>query len=269
MDAPVTMPSVNTLRGLWRRSLIAWPDGRRDTSTSVHWLQGPSLYIDLRCPAFRPDMAWAGCLADMGWDELRWLARQEGFAGRLGFDGDAFEWERAIDFQPSAPTADAGRLWFENGMMIEEGRDTPYIEHWHSEGGGEPCAALHLHERRGGMEAFVVRVGDAFMYARGRTAQLPEGETLSHCLARCRSIGEARALLDFEISFGRVGPSYWTIERSSLPFREAHPFKFRTTGDRLRSPDVSREGIPLFREWTIIEAEGDLDAIVAPVTAPT
>ncbi|MGE4059217.1 MAG: hypothetical protein AB7E69_10165 [Sphingomonadales bacterium] len=261
----MNIPALSDLRGLWRRSLILWPDGRRDTTTSVHWLQGPSLFVDFRCPAWRPDMTWARCLGDMGWHELGWLARQEGFAGRLDFDGHAHEWLRDMDFQPASAVPDAGRLRLVGDMMIEEGIASRYVEHWHREGEAAPCAALRLKERRGDAVAIVVRVGDAFMYARGRTARLPAGETLSHCLARCRSIGEARALLDFEISFGIASPPLWTITRSSLPFREDHPFQLRSVhgSKRLRSPDVTTEGIPRFREWTILEAEGDMDAIVA------
>jgi hypothetical protein len=43
-----------TLTGLWRRSLIIWPDGRRDETTDVAWLQGERASIDLRQPAGLP-----------------------------------------------------------------------------------------------------------------------------------------------------------------------------------------------------------------------
>jgi hypothetical protein len=34
------MPAVAELRGLWQRSLIVLPDGGRDATTEVRWLQG-------------------------------------------------------------------------------------------------------------------------------------------------------------------------------------------------------------------------------------
>jgi hypothetical protein len=40
--------TLNDLPGVWRRSLLAWPDGTRDTTTTVLWVQGPTLYADLR-----------------------------------------------------------------------------------------------------------------------------------------------------------------------------------------------------------------------------
>ena len=50
-------PTIAALAGLWRRSLIMWPDGRRDTTTWVNWLQGGKSYIDLRQPRGRPDFS--------------------------------------------------------------------------------------------------------------------------------------------------------------------------------------------------------------------
>ena len=57
LDATLPEPSLETMPGLWRRSLIAWPDGRRDTTSFVNWLQGPGLYLDLRQPEGRPDFS--------------------------------------------------------------------------------------------------------------------------------------------------------------------------------------------------------------------
>ena len=53
------MIGLRDVCGLWRRTLIAWPDGRTDAETEVFWLQGPRHYADLRVPAGRPPCA--GC----------------------------------------------------------------------------------------------------------------------------------------------------------------------------------------------------------------
>ena len=51
--------------GLWRRLLIALPGEPVDTLTRVDWLQGPSLYVDLRQPAGLAGRVHARCLAEL------------------------------------------------------------------------------------------------------------------------------------------------------------------------------------------------------------
>jgi hypothetical protein len=252
----------------WRRSLIVWPDGRRDDTSAVDWLQGPTLYIDLRCPADRPDFATTPRLDDLGWNAVTWLARQEGFAGRLQFDGECFEWERVIDYQPKSVAPDIGRLWLENGVMIEQGRDIPYVEHWHRQDGARaPCAAVRLRQQGQDSEGFIVRLGQTFMYARARTVATQAGLSLSECVTRARSLTDARALIDCEISIGRIEPSGWIITRSTLPFRERQQLTIAApvSRERLRTTDIAASGDVTVRDWDILEAEGDVQAIVPPV----
>jgi hypothetical protein len=42
------MPSMADLRDLWQRSMIARPDGRRETRTELRRLQGLCAYADAR-----------------------------------------------------------------------------------------------------------------------------------------------------------------------------------------------------------------------------
>jgi hypothetical protein len=72
------MPSVADLRGLWQRSMIAWPDGRRDDTTEVRWLQGLCADADLRRPSPIADFSHVYGRADLSLDECAWLARQQG-----------------------------------------------------------------------------------------------------------------------------------------------------------------------------------------------
>lgn len=242
MTAPVGLAD---LPGLWRRPLIAWPDGRRDEATEVYWLQGPSLYADVRVPPGRPDFSGATTLNDLDWPHIRWLATQEGFAGRLTFDGAYFAWQRALDFQPSAATPDAGRLWFADGMMIEEGRYLPYIEHWHRDGAvPDPCAAVELINAATGQSAILVRAGAWLMLARGRSGVLPPGGSLQECVDTV-PIEQARKLIDFEISIAAQSAEGWRIVKSSLPFRES------------RLLDIAK----LARDWRIVASEGNAAAI--------
>ncbi|PWR25658.1 hypothetical protein DKG74_01460 [Zavarzinia aquatilis] len=263
MEAAVV--SVATLRGLWQRSLIAWPDGLRDTTTSVYWLQGPSFYADLRQPAGRPDLSGIRCLDDLDREGLMWLAGQEGFAGELTFDGTCFEWARALDFQPKSPYSDCGFLHFEGDVLVERGRDVAYVEHWHR--GPEatlPSCAVRLTEAGGRRAAFLVRAGDQFMFARDRATPLPEADSLADIVKAAPDMAHARDLLDCELSFGHVGDDGWLITRSSLPYREGMGLAPVTGhgGALLLTADVARDGTPISREWQIEALQGVLTDLV-------
>ncbi|MFN8074069.1 MAG: hypothetical protein U0Q15_01455 [Kineosporiaceae bacterium] len=131
--------------GPLRRSLIVRADGTRDTTTAVTWLQGPTLYVDLRLPAGDPH------------------AVIEGFAGRFTVDGDRALWTRAIDVHPAGPDPDEGRLYPHPdlpGVLVEDGVHDPYVEHWHLPHAtpAPPAGALVAVDDAGHL-AVVVRVG--------------------------------------------------------------------------------------------------------------
>ncbi len=116
------MTQVHEVRGVWRRSLLLRPDGTRDTTGFVVWMQGTRHFVDLRQPADRPRFDGPDNLTA---PQLAWLARQEGFAGELVQDGEFVEWRRALDFQPPSGSPDSARLWFEGATLVEEGRHAP------------------------------------------------------------------------------------------------------------------------------------------------
>jgi len=66
-------PKIQDLQGLWRRSLIAWPNGVDDT-TEVRWLQGTEVYVDLRQPAGLPDFVGRRGIAHLSMADCRALA---------------------------------------------------------------------------------------------------------------------------------------------------------------------------------------------------
>lgn len=255
------MLQIESLRGLWRRSLIFWSDGRRDTETDVAWLQGPSYYADLRQPAGRPDFQGVAGLRHMTEAHVAWAARQEGFAGQLRRDGVFFEWQRAVDFQPVSGQPDSGLLRIHDGILIEEGRYVPYVEHWHR--GAEartPCVALRLRDCQAGCEGVLVRVGHTFMYVRGRAAALPPGMPLTHTIAGAASLQAAQDLIDCEISIGGIGPAGWIIRRSTLPFNEGLrllPSNARDCSVKFLTADLTPGGAGATREWDILDIEGD------------
>lgn len=257
-------PSLETLPGLWSRSLIAWPDGRRDTTTWVNWLQGPGLYLDLRQPDARPDLSAATSLSALDPAAMDWLARQEGFAGELVHEHGWFEWRRDIDFQPEAVYSDQGRLWIEDGVMVEEGKDIPYIEHWHRDpAGAGPCWGMRLRDRDTGQRGALLRMGSLFMYARERGCTVPGGLSLADCVAGAPDIASAQAFLDCEISQGAVTSAGWILQRSSLPFREGKSLSPVLGGATLQTADTDRDGRPTARFWEITDLRGEpfLDAM--------
>ncbi|WP_082073094.1 hypothetical protein [Hyphomicrobium sp. 99] len=252
------MVELNETLGLWERSLIAWPDGQQDTTTFVAWLQGPSLFADLRQPANPPSFDDVTCLNDLQCHHLEWLARQEGFAGRFARAGDAFEWHRMIDYQCASDTADAGYLSFSDGILVERGRDIPYIEHWHQTSQRIPPYFAARMRDQNGLEGFLVRVGDIFMYVRNRAVTLPRGGSLAQ-LVSDGSPQETRSLLDCEISLGRVREGSWLIGRSSLPFRVNADLAPKFSGDdaNIAIADITAAGEASVRNWKIVDLEVD------------
>jgi hypothetical protein len=192
--------------------------------------------------------------------QVAWAARQEGFAGQLRCDGVFFEWQRALDFQPESGQPDSGRLRLERSILIEEGRYSPYVEHWrHDAGEKTPCVAVHLRDRSAGCEGVLVRVGDTFMYARARLVALTSGTSLTGSIEGAASLRVAQDLIDCEISIGDAGPLGWVIERSSLPFKEGlrlHP-RIQDSCAKYLTADLTPEGTWTNREWDILHIEGN------------
>lgn len=258
------MVDISDTFGLWERSLITWPDGRRDTTTYVGWLQGPTLFADLRQPIDPPSFEGVSCLNDLGPEHFSWLARQEGFAGRFVRVGDAFEWQRIIDFQCTSIYSDVGYLEFQGDILVETGRDVPYVEHWHRASlDFIPHYAARMIDQTG-RQGFIVRAGTIFMYVRDRVKPLDFDESLPDLVGKATA-AEARALLDCEISLGRVQGEgdEWIIQRSSLPYRVGKDLAASFSPDRMSVgvSDITDDGQPFMHNWTIVEFDsGSADA---------
>jgi len=258
------MLNVGDLAGLWRRGFIAWPDGGRDETTRVTWLQAASAYADLRQPAWPPCCLTAPCLHRLSMEECELLATQQGFAGVLERRDAAFEWVRIIDFQPPQPMRDIGRLFWQDDILVEEGVEAAYLEHWHRDKpvSQAASAALHLRDREDGRFACLLRAGDIFMFARDRQHPIT-GATLAEAVAGAASLRQAQQLLDFEISLGAVDGDHWRITRSSLPYRVGTEFCASWQGDTsLAIVDTSPLGEPVERRWEITAAHGDTSTLL-------
>jgi hypothetical protein len=257
--------SAFALRGLWRRSLIAWPDGGRDTTTCVYWLQGLRACADLRqppVPAAPADLPGVDALHRLSIGHCLWLAQQQGFAGHLGFDGTHYEWHRSIDFQPRAADADAGSLCWQGELLVETGRDIAYIEHWHRDSSAPtlPAAAVTLRDTDENTTAALLRVGPLFMFARDRAQAAAGAGTLQECVAGSASLQQARTLVDCEISIGSALPSGFRVTASTLPWRIGALLDPRLEHGYLRTTDHAPGGATWRRRWQIMEHEGDFES---------
>ena len=254
------MPTISMLPGLWTRSFKSWSDGRCDSTTNVSWLQGVTLYGDLRHPPDVPDFSHARGLDSLTLADCSWLATQEGFAGVFRSSGDNFEWARLIDLHPPRPELDIGRLYWQGEILIEEGLRGEYIEHWNRTPNlpASPCAGVALTQAGTGRWGCLLRAADTFIYARDRAVQI-SGDSLASAIAAAPDLRVAQSLFDFEISLGQVMEHDWRITRSTLPFR---------VGDRLNPAITATEtatfhdrdnaGRATLREWDITHTEGDV-----------
>jgi hypothetical protein len=267
MCAASLLTTTENLKGLWTRSLIVWPDGKRDETTQVWWLQGPDFYADLRQPRGAPHFDGVHRLADVTPAQLTWMATQEAFAGELRFDGGAcFEWQRGIDLQPRGAYADRGLLWFEADVLIERGVHVDYVEHWHRRSKPAQHFAAARLSSDDGRRGYLVRVDTVFMYARGTERVLAPNTSLSECVQAAPSHGAASRLLDFEVALGRISTAGWVIERSSLPFRSGQRFDLRSCDDhRLITTDSDFDVGTRERVWAIDELRGSLADVVVNI----
>ncbi|MEY9847154.1 hypothetical protein [Streptacidiphilus sp. MAP5-3] len=255
------------LGGVWRRTFVREADGSTDRASSVTWVQGPSLFGDLRRPAGLEPTIGTSRLADLDRPQLLALCGQKAFAGTLHQHGEAFSWVRLIDLHPAAPLPDTGTLRWEEGVLVEEGLHEAYLENWERIGSPpvHPAAAL-LEDPQDGCTGLLVRAGSWFCYARDRSAPFPtQLVPLVDQVRGCDRRAQAAALLDCEVSVGRVRAGRWEIVRSTLPHRVGADLgpEWNRVGDRLRTRDAGPEGRSRPRDWQLVRAEGSLGTLAA------
>ncbi len=260
------MLASQEFRGLWHRSLLATPEGVRDMGTQVRWLQGPSLFVDLRQPAGLAARLSGACRLDaLTAADCLALAEQQGFAGRFEARDGAFEWVRRLDFQPPPALPDLGRLFWRDAILVEEGVVQAYTEHWHREPGSDEAACgFWLRDPEHGIEGCLLRAGDWFGYMRGRPEALP-GASLTVLVEAASTLVAMQELINCEISLGKVSAG-WRIERSSLPYRVGCRMEMRPKGERLEVLEPDAAARPTTRHWEILHQEGDVSMILNAIS---
>ena len=213
------------LLGVWHRQWLE-EDGVRSNSREVYYLQTPTVFGDVRFPVDRPAFSRAASFADLSAGELRWLAQQQGFTGRTRMTGAVATWSHEISFQPSDGTTDAGRLERKSdGIMYEHGLDGSYTEAWKTVPGRAGRYLVIRIERSGRLDRVLIVAGDHFLYVRNREKDLPVASSLDSLMSSTNATrDQVIEYLDCEFSTGWVtdGHSPWVIQRSTLPWREAH-----------------------------------------------
>jgi hypothetical protein len=237
MGARVENPE--SLVGVWSRRSIEWPDGRRDETTRVWWLQAQPHFGDIRIPADRPSFSGVRSLNDCDDDRRAWLARQEGFAGTLAADDAAWLWNRSIDYQPPTGRRDIGRLIFtdeHNRTMIEQGVDEPYTEIWVRIDDASSTRGQTFVMRGNGEAGLLIAVGEHFLLA---VDDRKTGVEISHGMRR--------------------GPiSDWIVTESTLPWRE----RTRLFANVKPALQWNERKLVEARSWEIVEpSSGRLDWI--------
>jgi len=258
--------------GMWQRLLLARPGEPVDTLVRTSWLQGPTIFVDLRQPPAVGAGVEARCLSEIQPHEARILACQEGFAGRLVLSGDIADWRRSIDFQPLGPLGDRGRLVREGDLLIEHGVEADYIEYWQLD--RQPreaaCAAAHFLSELDGRAVYLVQYGRHFAYARDRGFALPPGTDLAALLCDTDA-QQAQALIDCEISLGTVTPEGWRIDHSTLPWRKGALLLAPDAvleGARLEVADVDANGKAMTRRLRLRDLHSAFDFAFTPQPVP-
>ena len=219
------MASLLDYAGVWQRKLLRTPV-LTDDQSSVFWLQAGQRHIDLRIPPLRPQRK-VDRLDDYTDNELKLLARAEGFSGRTVIDANLCQWRRRFDFQPPTPFRDIARMDFEGADILHEaGIEQEYYERWERLNGSvgvTRAASIRVADARGRWRrALWLRSGGYAALLRPRYVQLEKGDALVQRMDRiCAGRATLLSWLDMEISFGRMqSEEVWQITHSLWPFRE-------------------------------------------------
>ena len=202
-------------RGLWRRRLLRDASGE-DRDTRVWWLQGDGWYVDLRIPPDRPDFTGVTGFEQLNAEQIAWLARQQGFAGRLVIDGNRLHWQRHIDLQPPTALADIGEVYWDGECLHERGVLADYAEEWVWQRPASSISGVWATPDRRGLR---VAVGEWVMQAVDRRSPLGQITRLTDLAVAPGA--DPSSLLNCAIEFGHAGDAgnNWNVLYSSLPWR--------------------------------------------------
>lgn len=245
--------------GAWRK---------RSNVDHAYWLQTHRLHAIMVIPAGRPDFSGRKSWADFSDDELMILARQGGVSGACIAAGDILHRRRQVDYLPQRGDPFLRRMRRDGVQLIDECLDGRHRCIWDllADGGNE-IVALRFHDVEVGSgggdqcRGYLLVVGPYFIYVRDRQVPTQRAESLA-VLAECKNFTRQQLIdvLDFELSFGsRTGKTPWSIQLSTIPFREGRQLMddavlYRIVEHAGRGPEtIRRNGKTFLRYWTLDE----------------
>jgi hypothetical protein len=263
-EAEVTQstPALAELHGVWQRLCAVDPDGTVDGSGAV-WVQGPSLFAILHQPdAVRRLVMTGRGLHDLTREELLLMCGQTVRAGVLRQGSEFFTREDWFRPYSSMGVPDSSSLRYEWGNLLESGVYGNGDKEWELvEQSPGATAAARLFDPEDGCGGLIVRTGSWFCYVRGHVGPLRRGHVpLEEQVLGSADDWSAAALLDWELSIGRVGAGRWTIVESTLPHRPGAVLQpvLEADAGRLRVRDTGPCGRRRARVWHLKECEGQL-----------
>jgi hypothetical protein len=263
----LTPPTDPALRGLWFREEFFTPNGYRNTTTKVVWLQTQRYYADLRIPIERPGIAGATSFEAFSDAELIQLADVQGFAGVQTAANGVCLWRRDSDFHPPRTTPDEARFEIEGDRMAELGIHSEYTEIWRRQPDStDPLAAFR---RDDAPYALLLIAGDHFLQYEGRNGTLPAAEKLGEIVCADLSAGRrdlAISRLSVRICYGRIsgGEQPWQVSMSSLPWLEG-TLLFADGGGNLDAATglLGQGGAEPAAPWRLVNSTVSAEALAA------
>ena len=218
--------------GLWKRKSIRIGDFEPYEDATVLWLQAKTYFADIRVPFNQPSLPPGQSLPSLNRTELLKFSQFKAFAGTIDATESWIRWNRQIDFKPNPKCIDQGRVYFEDGNLIEvgefllNGSIQPYLEVWVPQSvDTSDCLVLELTQEVNHVtqvvtqpRALAVAVGEHFIRVyddRGYPAEFeaPDPEQLSST--------DLRQLMQFQVDYGKRagGVNSWQILLSNDPSR--------------------------------------------------
>jgi hypothetical protein len=199
------------------------------------------------------------------------LTRQQAFCGltEVGLQGEheICTWRRLWDFHPPGLHPDAGRMQFDGpDRLVETGVHGDYLEIWDRlrDSTGRQAVLELAAPDRAGTTVLLLVAGVYMMRVQSRHTPWPADTKCSDTLneVTLRHPALAPALMQFEVSFGRLQHARWAIERSTLPAYEGKELECAIS--RISASEAVARGQYGHTHWKILEwyvANADPDRI--------
>jgi hypothetical protein len=260
----VILPPNNT--DVPERYVGAWR--KRSNVDHTYWLQTHRLFALVVIPADRPDFSGRQTWADFSDDELMILAHQGGVSGACIAAEDILHRRRQLDYLPQRGQPFLRRMRRDGVQLNDEALDGRHRCIWDLLADADhEIVGLRFHDVEVGSggddqcRGYLLVVGPYFMYVRDRFVATQRADSLA-VLAELKHFSRRQLIdaLDFELSFGRRdGAKPWTVELSTIPFREGRQLmsdevlRCIIAGANQGPEKIKRAGKTFLRYWTLDE----------------